>query len=185
MKKKLMCTVLATLMIASCSTAFSGCQSNSDAQTGTISTVNSQSGESSTPKDESSELKSSVEESSKQESSEPESSIEESGKEESDKQESSKADSGLVTQSFKEKMDSYEKFLNEFDDFLDVYLKTNSLLGYDEYAKYLEQYTETIEKVDEINEDELSDADRAYYLEANDRISKKIREIDKLTLRQV
>ena len=68
-KKKPMCTVLAMLMIASCLSVLSGCQSNSGTQTGTTSTASSQPSETSAPKDESSEPQSSADESSKVEES--------------------------------------------------------------------------------------------------------------------
>lgn len=72
-KKKLACTVLAMLMIASCSSVLSGCQSNSSTQTGTTSTISSQPSKTSTPTEQSSDSESSVEESSEvQESSEAE-----------------------------------------------------------------------------------------------------------------
>ena len=140
------------------------------------------------PKEESSEPESSIEESSKQESSEPESSIEESSKEEPSKQESSKqeskkpesskADSGLVTPSFKEAMDSYEKFFDEYIAFMKKYKESeNPLDMMSEYSDYMTQYAETMQKMSELEDEELSDADTAYYIEVTTRINKKLLEV--------
>lgn len=122
------------------------------------------------------------EESSKEESSEEESGKEESVIEESSKQESSKAesstDSGIVTPSFKEAMDSYEEFFDEYVAFMKKYSESdNTLSMLNDYAQYMTQYAETMQKLNEIDEDELSDADLAYYIEVQARISQKLLEI--------
>lgn len=113
-----------------------------------------------------------------EESSEPESSIEESSKEESSKQESSKADSGLVTPSFKEAMDSYEKFFDEYIAFMKKYKESeNPLDMMSEYSDYMKQYAETMQKMGELEDEELTDADAIYYLEVTARINKKLLEV--------
>ena len=128
--------------------------------------------------EESSEPESSVEESSKKETSKQESSKPETSKQESSKTETSKSNNGLVTPSFKEAMDSYEKFFDEYVAFMKKYSESDDTLSMlDDYTKYLQQYTETMKKMDEIDEDELSDADLAYYIEVNARISKKLLEV--------
>lgn len=84
------------------------------------------------------------------------------------------ADSGIVTPSFKEMMDSYEAFFDEYIAFMKKY-KDNpgdlSLLS--EYSDYMSKYSDYMSKLDAVDKDSLSDADLAYYTEVNARILKK------------
>ena len=82
---------------------------------------------------------------------------------------------GLVTPSFKEAMDSYEAFFDEYIAFMKKADESDdpaALLT--ETASYMTRYAETMEKMDEIDEDALSDADLAYYLEVHGRIMQKL-----------
>ena len=47
-------------------------------------------------------------------------------------------------------------------------------------ADYMTKYSETMLKLDEIDEDSLSAADLAYYTEVNARIMKKLAEVSSL-----
>ena len=82
-----------------------------------------------------------------------------------------------VTPEFKEAMDSYEAFFDEYCEFMkamsDDPTNFNYLL---EYADMMTQYTDTMEKLDAIDETELSPADDAYYIEAMARINVKLLE---------
>ena len=80
---------------------------------------------------------------------------------------------------FKEAMDSYEAFFDEYIEFMQKYAQTEdsiSMLG--DYAKYIEQYAETMEKLDAIGEEELSDEEAVYYAEVSARISQKLLSVD-------
>lgn len=80
--------------------------------------------------------------------------------------------SGEVTPEFKEAMDSYEQFFQEYVDFMETYNNSDdptSLMG--EYNDYMKQYTDTMAKLDDIDEDSLSEADKQYYVEVSTRIS--------------
>lgn len=91
----------------------------------------------------------------------------------------SKSDSGVVTPSFKEAMDSYEAFFDEYIEFMKKYKDDPTNLDYlTDYADYLAKYTDYMKKLNDIDEDSLSDADLAYYLEVNQRITKKLLEVN-------
>ncbi len=76
---------------------------------------------------------------------------------------------------FKEALDSYEDFFDEYCAFMKK-MKDNpddlSLLG--EYTEYLTQYSETMEKMGELDDGEMNDAELKYYLEVTNRINEKL-----------
>lgn len=75
---------------------------------------------------------------------------------------------------FKETMDAYEKFFDDYYDFCLKYSKsqdTTSMMM--DYLTWMTDYAETMEKLDEIDEGSLSPAEDAYYLEVMIRIEKK------------
>lgn len=83
--------------------------------------------------------------------------------------------SAALSPEFKETMDSYEAFFDEYVAFIKEYSKNPSsltLLG--KYASFLQKYTETMAALDKIDESELSFADAAYYTEVMLRISQKL-----------
>lgn len=76
---------------------------------------------------------------------------------------------------FKEAMDNYEAFFDEYCEFMKKYNEsddTTSLLA--DYASYMVKYTDTMQKMNNISEDELTDAEVAYYAEVSARISAKL-----------
>ena len=82
-----------------------------------------------------------------------------------------------VTPEFKEAMDSYEAFFDEYCDFMQTMAEdpTNVTVML-QYADFMSQYAETMEKLDAIDEAELSPADDAYYIEVMARIDAKLLE---------
>jgi len=97
-------------------------------------------------------------------------------------QESVEASSNIpvigVTPEFKAAMDSYEAFFDEYVEFMKKYSNSDDQLSMmNDYLSYLERYSEVMEKLDAIDEDQLSDADMAYYIEVNARIEKKLLEV--------
>ena len=82
-----------------------------------------------------------------------------------------------VSPEFKATMDSYEAFFDEYIAFMkamsDDPNNTAMLL---KYATMMMQYTETMEKLDAIDESKLSPADDAYYIEVMARIEVKLLE---------
>lgn len=76
---------------------------------------------------------------------------------------------------FKELMDEYEAFFDEYIAFMekcDTSSGDLSLLV--DYTTMLTRYTEAMEALDEIDEDELSDEEKDYYLEVLARINVKL-----------
>ena len=82
-----------------------------------------------------------------------------------------------VTPEFKAAMDSYEAFFDEYCEFMkamnDDPTDFTMLL---KYADMMSRYADTMEKLDAIDEDELSLADDAYYIEVMARINVKLLE---------
>lgn len=90
----------------------------------------------------------------------------------------SSSDQGGGSTSFREAMDSYEAFFDEYIEFMKKFESTDdpsTLLG--AYADYMHQYSETMQKLDDIDEDSLSDDDYAYYIEVHTRILEKLAEL--------
>ncbi|MDO4408838.1 MAG: hypothetical protein Q4C16_07840 [Eubacteriales bacterium] len=86
-------------------------------------------------------------------------------------------DENGVTLSFKEEVDAYEEFMNEYCDFMDHYDSSDlSMLA--QFTKIMAKYAQYTGKMEEIDESELSPADSAYYLEANTRILKRLSEVE-------
>lgn len=80
-----------------------------------------------------------------------------------------------VTPEFKEAMDSYEAFFDEYAEFMKKYSESDNptaMLG--DYSSMMTRYAETMEKLDEIDEDSLSAADALYYTEVMARINQKL-----------
>ena len=46
-----------------------------------------------------------------------------------------------------------------------------------EYAEYMSKYADAMDKLDEINEDDLTPAEEAYYIDTMARINKKLLEV--------
>ncbi len=79
---------------------------------------------------------------------------------------------------FKEAMDSYEAFFDEYCEFMKKYMESDDLLSMmTDYASYMAQYSETMDKLEKMGEEEMSDAESAYYLEVMTRINTKLMEV--------
>lgn len=80
-----------------------------------------------------------------------------------------------VDPEFKATMDSCEAFFKEYAEFMKKYLDSDdpsSMMT--EYVSIVSRYTETMEALDEIDTDDLSDADMLYYMEVMLRIQKEL-----------
>ena len=100
-----------------------------------------------------------------------------------DQEASSTQSSGEVTPEFKEMMDSYEAFMNQYCDFMVKYTNATSsgdsatlLAMTADYASLVQQELDWASKIDGIDESTLSPADDAYYLEVQGRVLKKLGE---------
>ena len=100
---------------------------------------------------------------------------EEKKAEESSGSEEKNEDTGAVSADFKETMDSYEAFFDEYIEFMQKYKEDPSdLTLLSEYTDFLSKYTEYMGKLSAIDKEELSTADALYYAEVSARISKKL-----------
>ena len=91
--------------------------------------------------------------------------------------------SGEVTPEFKEMMDSYEAFMNQYCDFMVKYTNATSsgdsatlLAMTADYASLVQQELDWASEIDGVDESTLSPADDAYYLEVQGRVLKKLGE---------
>lgn len=83
-----------------------------------------------------------------------------------------------VSPDFKEAMDAYEAFIDEYVEFMKTYSAADDptvLLA--EYSDIMTRYAEYMYWIDSIDESELSPADEAYYLEVTGRVTQKLAEV--------
>lgn len=79
-----------------------------------------------------------------------------------------------VTPEFKEAMDSYETFFDEYVAFMKEYSESgNPASMVAEYSMYMQQYAETMAAISEIDKDTLSEADALYLAEVSGCIATK------------
>ena len=72
-------------------------------------------------------------------------------------------------------MDSYEKFFDQYVEFMKKYKDSgNSISMLADYTKMMQQDTDTMTKLNAIDQNSLSAADEAYYLEVMGRITQKL-----------
>ena len=79
---------------------------------------------------------------------------------------------------FKQAMDSYEKFFDEYVTFMKAFKEaedTTSMLG--EYASMMHQYTQTMSDLNKIDQEALSDAEALYYADVILRINQKFLQV--------
>ena len=82
--------------------------------------------------------------------------------------------SGLRTD-FKNAMDSYEKFVDEYIVFMQKY--NSNPTDYEllkEYSTYLTKYNDMLDKFEKWEDEDLNDAETAYYIEVQTRVNKKL-----------
>lgn len=78
---------------------------------------------------------------------------------------------------FKQAMDDYEAFFDEYVDFMNAYLSADSLdmlSLMNEYVEYTNQYSKTMESFQSLDTDDLSYEEALYYAEVSNRISEKL-----------
>ena len=79
---------------------------------------------------------------------------------------------------FKDAMDSYEAFIDEYVAFMKKYSDNPSdvsLLA--DYTKYMSKYADMVEKFDKWESEDLNDAELAYYIDVQARVSKKLLDV--------
>ena len=91
----------------------------------------------------------------------------------------SSSNSTNTSSNFKDMMDSYEKFVDEYIAFMKKYQNssdTSAMLN--DYTKYMQKFTDFTSKIDAVDESNLSAADYNYYIEVTTRVNKKLATID-------
>lgn len=84
-------------------------------------------------------------------------------------------DESQIRPEFKEAMDSCEQFYDEYVTFMQKYQENSSdLTLLADYASYMTRYEEMMNKLDAIEEDDLTTAELAYYIEVTSRIQQKL-----------
>ena len=83
-----------------------------------------------------------------------------------------------IREDFKNAMDSYETFMNEYVDFMKKY-KANptdpTLIS--QYSSMLQKYTEQVSAFDKWDSSEMSTEEASYYLEVQTRVNQKLLEV--------
>lgn len=79
---------------------------------------------------------------------------------------------------FKDAMDSYETFMDEYVAFMKKYSDNPSDVGLlADYTKYMSKYADMVDKFDKWESEDLNDAELAYYIDVQARVSKKLLEV--------
>ena len=79
---------------------------------------------------------------------------------------------------FKEALDSYEEFFDEYCSFMKKYKENPTDLGLlTEYADFLTKYTEAMKKLSALNDGSLNEEELKYYLQVTNRINEKRLEV--------
>ena len=81
---------------------------------------------------------------------------------------------------FKEAMDSYEAFFDEYVEFMKKYSDPNNtdvMSMLTDYSNYMQKYADTMNKLNEIDENSLNAAEAAYYTKVMARITAKLAEV--------
>ncbi len=80
-----------------------------------------------------------------------------------------------VRPEFKKAMDDYEAFFDEYIDFMETYRKSdNPVAMMAEYAEYMTKYSQAMQSMSEMGDEEMSDEEAAYYLKVTARINTKL-----------
>lgn len=91
-----------------------------------------------------------------------------------DSQQSDEASEGIRIE-FKEALDSYEEFVDEYISFLKEFQESDDITSMmDDYNSYFIKYTDTMDKIQKLDSGDLSTEEAAYYLEVVTRITQKL-----------
>lgn len=87
--------------------------------------------------------------------------------------ETAAASTGGIRPEFKEAMDSYEAFFDEYIEFMESYDENDAAMLL-KSASMLSQYAKTMDKMEKMGEEEMSAEETAYYIEVTARINQKL-----------
>lgn len=84
-------------------------------------------------------------------------------------------DSNGIRPDIKEAIDSYETFMNDYCDFMTKYSESDDVVSMmADYVDYMSKYADMAKKFDDLENDNLNDAELSYYLEVQTRITQKL-----------
>lgn len=88
-------------------------------------------------------------------------------------------DTDEIRPEFKDAMDSYEEFMNEYIEFMKKYADSNGndLTLLSDYATYMSKYAEFVEDFEKWENEEMTAAETAYYIQVQTRVNEKLLEI--------
>ena len=79
---------------------------------------------------------------------------------------------------FKEAMDSYETFMTDYVDFMKKFEENPSDLSIlADYADYMSKYTDFVDDFEAWDDEDMNNAEMAYYIDVQARVSKKLLEV--------
>ncbi len=88
---------------------------------------------------------------------------------------------GEMSKEFKDAMDSYETFMDEYIAFMKKYSNSNgtdvSLIA--DYSKYMSKYADVCSKFEKWKDEDMNTAEAAYYIEVQSRVNQKLLEVAK------
>lgn len=88
------------------------------------------------------------------------------------------ADASGLRSDFKEAMDNYESFMNDYVDFMKKYQANPTDLSLiTDYATYINKYNELSQSFEKWDSSDMNDAEKAYYIEVQTRVNNKLLEV--------
>jgi RNA polymerase subunit RPABC4/transcription elongation factor Spt4 len=80
--------------------------------------------------------------------------------------------------SFKEAVDTYEQFFNDYCDFMVRYNDSDDTLGMlSDYLNYIASYVDMMDALDELGDEDMNDAEALYYAAATLRIEQNLLDV--------
>ena len=84
-------------------------------------------------------------------------------------------DIGGIRPEFREAMDRCEAFFDEYAEFMEKYQSADDAIGMlADYADYLDRYVETMEEMEAVGQEELSEEELVFYMQVMLRIQEKL-----------
>lgn len=86
-----------------------------------------------------------------------------------------------ISPEFKEMMDSYEAFFDEYCEFMKKYSAADDPMSmFAEYSEFMMKYAEYMTKLDDVGKKEMTDEELLYYTEINLRIQENLLEVSQM-----
>ncbi|MBO6047886.1 MAG: hypothetical protein J6P61_09115, partial [Erysipelotrichaceae bacterium] len=94
-------------------------------------------------------------------------------------EEEGEVQTSVIDPKFKKSMDKYYKFMKKYAKFMKKYQNSdNQIAMMSDYTELLSEYTEWVDAIDSVDEDDLNDAELAYYIDIQAKVSKLLLELE-------